>query len=54
MLEVAVLLDAVLHLVGVRLENILGLFEIKNLPVFDHELTLQVSELYFQIGRNCM
>ena len=51
MFVVAILLNTILHLVGVRLKYVLGLFEVKNLPVFDHELILQVSELHFQVGR---
>ena len=52
MLEVAILLHTVLHFVGVGFEHVLGLLEVENLSILDHELGLEISELNLEIGRD--
>lgn len=45
MLKVAILVNAVLHFVGEGLEHVLGLFQVEDFSVFNHELILEATVL---------
>ena len=51
-LVVAVLGHAIFHLVSVRLQVVLGFFQVEDLAILDHELALEVAELHLEVGRD--
>lgn len=52
LLVVAVLVNTVLHLVGERLEHVLGLLKVEEFAVFKPKLGLEVFELGLGLGRD--